>query len=407
MTTMGKDINSNAEAEIDQSHLKTLKRRAYAKFTSAQKVRDSIRDLAYLNIPYHEDTFRAMEIEANGPEEREAVEILHKRYHAASLLELVLEKKSRLKRLEKEKQDKGSALLPNQQKALTQLDKEVAELSDSFSSLPPIGYSYEEWAKEKRPSGRQRRQPEQDLIRFKWDFDASIHELNRYEKKFDLKTSTASSLEAERDNFSRRAGRNPLPANVAGVENIDRSLRRAEEEHQRTLARPESEFEPKKFGKDPMPKSERLALQEKEIEQLRKQLKKAESQLEGTDLLERHKKVVERAKRAAKDAGKEKEYQKQSKLYTKLKAAESAVADIVAAGADSNAINAYVTNALSSISKKSEAQLKDVSGFIEDSAENEVVEAASSVKDAVSNNEDEIANSDNLDDILDSVLSKY
>lgn len=398
MTT--KSTEFKGSSEVDEKHLKTLKRRAFTKFTSAQKVRDNIRELAFLNIPYHEDNFRSMDLEADGEEERETVEILSKRYHAASLLELVLEKKSRLKRLQRKKEEEGSELLPNQKKSLMQLDKEVTKLSDDFSNLPPIGYSYEEWSKEKRSSGRQRRQPEQDLIRFKWDFDAAIHELNSYEKSFDLKTSTASSLSLEQDSFSRRAGRNPLPINVAAVEDIDRNLRRAEEEHQRTLAKPDYEFEPKKFGKNPMPKSERLAIQAKEIEQFRKQLEQAESKLEGTDLLERRKKVVERSKRAAKDAGLQVEYDASSKLYSKLKAIETSVSDIIAAGGSNNIVNEYINSALSNIMKMGEDEIKSVSNFIPEEPNNEIKADDKPL-------ELDDGDMDSLDDILDSVLAKY
>lgn len=395
-------MNSTAvstEIEIDEKKLKKLKRNAYVLFERSENFRDAIKEEAFFIDYYNEAKFQDMANDTNDTHAEGIIEVLKERYRAAHELEIILEKKGRLRQLKREKENNGSQLTPVQESRLAEFSEDVGIFSSALSALPPIGVTKSEW-EGKRASGRQKIQLEQELIRAKWLMDENLGELNDYEKSLGLSVSSISSLEAEKDTFLRRGGRNQLPEKVSYVENIDRNLRRAKEEHERTMARPESEFEPKKFGKNPLPKKDRLIEQEKEIDQLTKQLKKAESNLEGSDLLERNKKVVERARRSAKDNNDMQTYENKSEVYSKLKAIETGVDDIRNSGGSNADVINFVKIALSKMVNLDAKSLSDYESFID-------IEAIDTNNDDITSETVEDEDTEDFDILMDNVLASY
>jgi hypothetical protein len=340
--------NVDSLTQVKPEEINKLKRSVFNKHKSILSVRHELANLAVIGKYDENDFYATLSLDGDSQEIRDVISVLEKRFNAASDLEALLSRKSRLVKLKNKPNYKLTRI---QEEALDDVMTKISEASKVLSSLPDAGCTEEEWKElDVKRIGKPPRALEQDLIREKLDMDNALGELNRIEIHLGMQPSNISSLSKEESTFSLNAGRRSLPPSVQEVEDLDQEYRRIQGLYRQDEAKPESAFVSGKVGRKSKSKQERLEAYQDRLDSLNNEIAKKEAGLKGVDLIERKKKVIEREKRYAKSESRKADYNRFTHIAKSLKELQMSMQDELNSGSmNENEVHDYTISALNSI----------------------------------------------------------
>lgn len=312
--------------KVDIENLKKLKRRAFTSFLKVDDLRTNMADEAGIAIYNENDFEQTFSVDERDEELEGVIEVLGQRYDAAQALCAAQAQKSRLVKLK----NKGCSLSPRQEMALNEAKKKVKRLSSKLSNLPPAGETKSGWEEIKdtfRSVGHPPKSHEQFLVEYKIALNDALSTLNHLEGQMGLPKSTIKSLEDEQDSFMLGGGRKKLKGNVAEVEAIKTEIRRLRLLRKNDENAPAEKFQPSGTGRKPKSKEERLADYDRKIRAHQENVDRMLAEMNGVDLIQCHKKDIERSRRYSKENNNEDELKRYSDIYKALKSLEAKAAD--------------------------------------------------------------------------------
>lgn len=323
---LNRRVQMTSPNQIDKEGLKKLKRRAYTSFLKVDDLRSNLADDAGIAIYNENDFEKTFTVDDRNEENEGVIKVLEARYDAAQALCAAQSQKSRLVKLK----NKNGSLSARQESALQVAKERVKNTSSELSELPPAGETFADWEEIKdtfRAVGHPPKSQEQFLVEYKMAMNDTLSELNQLEDLMDLPRSTIKSLEAEQEEFMLGGGRKKLKGDVAEVESLKTEIRRIRLLRKNDENAPASKFQPSGTGRKPKSKEERLADYDSKIKSLQDNVDRIISEMDGVDLIQCHKKDVERSRRYSKENNNNAEYERYSEIYKALKSLEAKAAD--------------------------------------------------------------------------------
>ena len=323
---LNRRVQMTSPNQFDKEALKKLKRRAFTSFLKVDDLRSNLADDAGIAIYNENDFEKTFTVDDRNEENEGVIKVLAARYDAAQALCAAQSQKSRLVKLK----NKNGSLSARQESALEVAKERVKKTSSELSDLPPAGETFADWEEIKetfRAVGHPPKAQEQFLVEYKMAMNDTLSELNQLEEQMDLPKSTIKSLESEQQEFMLGGGRKKLKGDVAEVESLKTEIRRIRLLRKNDENAPASKFQPSGTGRKPKSKEERLADYDNKIKALQDNVDRIMSDMDGVDLIQCHKKDVERSRRYSKENNNDAEYQRYSEIYKALKSLESKAAD--------------------------------------------------------------------------------